>query len=91
MGASVDDHLLFDLNLEFLYNDLLLYRLLAKRTKTQPDGIITASLDILNAMLLMVAKVHRNPILGWDIAWNVSPSTDKKEKPKHYLTRKCAL
>lgn len=71
-SSYVDDHLLFNLNLEFLYNDFLLYRLLAKRTKTQPDRIITTSLEILNALLSMVAKVHRYPIIGWDVAWNVS-------------------
>lgn len=72
MDSYVDDHLLFNLNLEFLYNDFLLYRLLAKRTKTHPDQIIAISLEILNALLSMVAKVHRYPIIGWDIAWNVS-------------------
>ncbi|KAJ5183839.1 Transcription factor [Penicillium capsulatum] len=70
-GSYVDDHLLFNLNLEFLYNDFLLYRLLAKRTKTQPDGLITTSLKILNALLSMVAKVHRYPIIGWDVAWHL--------------------
>lgn len=73
-SSYVDDHLLFNLNLEFLYNDFLLYRLLAKRTKTQPNEMITTSLEIVNALLLMVAKVHRYPVIGCDVAWNVSKS-----------------
>ncbi|KAJ5591965.1 uncharacterized protein N7459_002334 [Penicillium hispanicum] len=68
---SMDEPLLFDLHLEFLYNDFLLYRLLAKRTHTHPEGIISISLEILNAFLSIVARVHREPILGWDIAWNL--------------------
>ncbi|KAJ5618987.1 Transcription factor [Penicillium lagena] len=69
--SALQDNILFDLYLDFLYNDFLLYRILAKRTQTQPDAIISASCKILNASLSMLTKIAKLKAPGWDIGWHL--------------------
>ncbi|CAG8230804.1 unnamed protein product [Penicillium salamii] len=57
--SRVEDAFLFELYLEFLYNDFLLYRTLGQRTHTQPPEIIDTSREVLKALILMVSKIIR--------------------------------
>lgn len=71
-----DDRLLIDLHLEYLYNDFLLYRILAKRTNIQPERIISVSLEIMRALLSMADKTFEYPTMRLNVSWIVS-NTDK--------------
>lgn len=61
-----------DLYLEFLYNDFLLHRILAKRIQTQSERGIAISLEILTALISIISWTHQNHAMGWDASWNVS-------------------
>ncbi|KAJ6043032.1 hypothetical protein N7460_004387 [Penicillium canescens] len=58
--SRVEEDLLFEVHMEFLYNDFLLYRTLAQRTETEPEAIIDISREILSAVILMVSKKIRS-------------------------------
>ncbi|KAJ5343699.1 Transcription factor [Penicillium brevicompactum] len=57
--SRIEDAFLFELDLEFLHNDFLLYRTLGQRTQTKPQEIIETSREILKALILMVSKIIR--------------------------------
>ncbi|KAJ6172709.1 Transcription factor [Penicillium chermesinum] len=57
--------LVHDLYLEFLYNDFLLHRILAKRTNTQSERGVAISLEILNAIITATSSMHR--IATWNL------------------------
>jgi chromatin structure-remodeling complex subunit RSC3/30 len=58
--SRVEEDLLFEVHMEFLYNDFLLYRTLAQRTDTEPEAIIDISREILSAVIMMVSKKIRS-------------------------------
>lgn len=66
-----DDRLQIDIRLEFIYNDFLLYRNLFKKTKLSPDRIISVSLEIMSAMLSLVARTLETQMSKQMISWNV--------------------
>lgn len=66
-----DDRLQIDIRLEFIYNDFLLYRNLYKKTKLSPDRIISVSLEIMSAMLSLVARTLETQMSKQMISWNV--------------------
>ncbi|KAJ5167565.1 Transcription factor [Penicillium canariense] len=70
-APAVEDGLLFSLHLDFLYDDLLLYRILQKRTQAQPSGIITTSREILSTLLTMVGKSTLSGYPLLDLGWNM--------------------
>jgi chromatin structure-remodeling complex subunit RSC3/30 len=58
--SRVEEDLLFEVHMEFLYNEFLLYRTLAQRTETEPEAIIDISQRILSAVIMMVSKKIRS-------------------------------
>lgn len=78
MGISrIEDAFLFELDLEFLHNDFLLYRTLGQRTQTKPQEIIETSREILKALILMVSKIIRWGQSVSGAGWVVSVSSSK--------------
>lgn len=75
--SRVEDAFLFELYLEFLYNDFLLYRTLGQRTHTQPPEIIDTSREVLKALILMVSKIIRcgqaMSGTGWIVSFSLFP------------------
>lgn len=69
--AEYDDGLLMSLHLDYLYNDFLLYRILAKRTETRSEALIAISRDILSTLLVFVQSGSRSVRASCDIGWNV--------------------
>ncbi|KAJ5187961.1 Transcription factor [Penicillium cf. griseofulvum] len=69
--SRVEYDLLFEIHIEFLYNDFLLYRTLGKRTQTQPEAIIGIAREILKALVTMISEKTRNRQPIKDIAFNV--------------------
>jgi chromatin structure-remodeling complex subunit RSC3/30 len=70
--SRVEYDLLFEIHIEFLHNDFLLYRTLGKRTQTQPEAIIGIAREILKALVTMISEKTRNRQPIKDIAFNVS-------------------
>lgn len=66
-----DDRLQIDIRLEYIYNDFLLYRNLFKNTKRSPDRIISVSLEIMSAMLSLVARTLETSMSKYMVSWNV--------------------
>ena len=66
LASRVEYDLLFEVHMEFLYNDFLLYRTLGKRTQTQPDSIIGIARQILKSLVIMISDKTRSrqPIKG---------------------------
>ncbi|KAJ5849061.1 hypothetical protein N7534_007750 [Penicillium rubens] len=64
--SRVEYDLLFEIHIEFLHNDFLLYRTLGKRTQTQPDAIIGIARQILKSLVIMICEKTRSrqPIKG---------------------------
>ncbi|KGO40681.1 Transcription factor, fungi [Penicillium expansum] len=56
----VEYDLLFEVHIEFLYNEFLLYRTLGKRTQTQPEAIIDIAREILKALVTMISEKTRS-------------------------------
>ncbi|KAJ5779910.1 hypothetical protein N7457_005070, partial [Penicillium paradoxum] len=69
--SRVEDDILFDIYIGFLYNDFLLYRTLGKRTQAQPEAIIGVSREILNALVIMIARKTRSGHPIKDLGFNV--------------------
>lgn len=70
--SRVEYDLLFEIHIEFLHNDFLLYRTLGKRTQTQPEAIIGIAREILKALVTMISEKTRNRQPIKDIGLNVS-------------------
>jgi len=79
--CRVEDVLLFEKHLDFLYNDFLLYRTLGQRTQTQPEEIIGISREILQSLIMMVSKRTRYGEIisgtGWTVRIVYLSSCDK--------------
>ena len=76
--SRIEDAFLFELDLEFLHNDFLLYRTLGQRTQTKPQEIIETSREILKALILMVSKIIRWGQSVSGAGWVVSVSSSTK-------------
>jgi hypothetical protein len=66
-----DDRLQIDIRLEYLYNDFLLHRNLFKKTKLASDRIISVSLEIMSALLSLVARTLETQMSKYMVSWNV--------------------
>ncbi|KAJ5660607.1 hypothetical protein N7507_007058 [Penicillium longicatenatum] len=66
-----DDRLQIDIRLEYLYNDFLLHRNLFKKTKLAPDRIISVSLEIMSALLSLVARTLETQMSKYMVSWNL--------------------
>jgi chromatin structure-remodeling complex subunit RSC3/30 len=89
--SRVEELLLFEIHVDFLYNDFLLYRTLGQRTQTQPQEIIGISREILKALIMMVSKRARYgesiTNTGWAVRiMNLSSKTNIEfsDISKHY-------
>jgi chromatin structure-remodeling complex subunit RSC3/30 len=58
--SRVEYDLLFEVHIEFLHNDFLLYRTLGKRTQTQPEAIIGIARQILKSLVIMISEKTRS-------------------------------
>jgi chromatin structure-remodeling complex subunit RSC3/30 len=67
----MEQNLLFETHMVFLYNDFLLYRTLAQRTQTRPEAILNISREILQALIMMISKKIRSGQPIRDTGWNV--------------------
>lgn len=70
--SRVEYDILFDVHIEFLYNDFLLYRTLGKRTQTQPEAIVGIAREILKALIIMISEKVRSGHPIKDTGFNVS-------------------
>lgn len=73
--SRIEDAFLFELYLEFLHNEFLLYRTLGQRTQTKPLEIIETSREIIKTLILMVSKMLRWGQVLSGTGWVVSLSS----------------
>lgn len=59
------------MNLEFLYNDFLLYRILVKRAQTGYESLIGISHEILKTTLELIGKEIGSGTGTYSVGWNV--------------------
>ncbi|OQE41131.1 hypothetical protein PENCOP_c005G04419 [Penicillium coprophilum] len=69
--SRVEYDLLFEIHIEFLHNDFLLYRTLGKRTQTHPEAITGIAREILGALVTMISEKTRSRQPIKDIGFNV--------------------
>ncbi|KAI3234256.1 hypothetical protein CBS147310_4733 [Penicillium roqueforti] len=69
--SKVEYDLLFEVHIEFLYNDFLLYRTLGKRTQTQPEEVLGIAREILKTLVIMISQKTRSRQPIKDIGLNV--------------------
>jgi hypothetical protein len=81
IASDYDAGLLMSLHLDYLYNDFLLYRILAKRTEARSETLIAVSRDILSTLLVFISNGSRSVRAGCDVGWNVRPLPLKPQNP----------
>ncbi|KAJ5493522.1 hypothetical protein N7463_009609 [Penicillium fimorum] len=67
----VEYDLLFEIHIDFLHNEFMLYQTLGKRTQTQPEAMIGIAREILKALVTMISQKTRSRQPIKDFAINV--------------------
>ncbi|TQB74292.1 hypothetical protein MPDQ_005015 [Monascus purpureus] len=71
-SSILHSSVLIPMNLEFLYNDFLLYRILVKRAQTGYESLIGISHEILKTTLELIGKEIGSGTGTYSVGWNAS-------------------